>query len=245
MLAKDVMSDGVVTVHVDATVFEAAKLLINAQVSALPVVDGKGLMVGIVSEADLLESGAAGPTSIHRAGLLKALANDISSASAFVRANSQRVGVVMTKHVISVDEGTPLGDIARLMLDAGVKRVPVRRGEAVVGVVSRIDLVRALISQRSESDSSEAQQSPRVQAPAPTGDDQLRTDIQQALRGRSWALAKRADVVVRDGVAHLWGVVPSDLVRQAYCVAAENVPGVKSVLNHMHVVPPSPTRLGL
>jgi CBS domain-containing protein len=239
MRAKDVMSDGVMSVAADATVLEAAALLVNAQVSAMPVVDEEGIMIGIVSEADLLDRGPTEGNPHYRAGLLSELADQITSAGAFVRANSRRVADVMTKPVVCVEEDTPLGDIGRLMVDTGIKRVPVRRGSAVVGIVSRIDLVRALISLQSGNQASPAACFPMH------SDDQLRRDIESAMRGRSWSLAKRADVVVQDGVAHLWGVVPSDLVRQAYCVSAENVPGVKAVQSHMHVVPSSPVRLGL
>jgi CBS domain-containing protein len=225
------------SVSADATVFEAAKLLVNAQVSAMPVVDEQGIMIGIVSEADLLERGAsAGQTG----GLLRQFADDVASAGTYVRANARRVTDVMTKPVICVEEDTPLSEVARLMLDTGIKRVPVRRGQSVVGMVSRIDLVRAMISRR------------EAVAPAPSTaalpmpvDDELRREVESAVRGRSWSLARRSDVVVQDGIAHLWGVVPSDLVRQAYCLAAEKVPGVKGVQSHMHVVPPSPVRLGL
>jgi CBS domain-containing protein len=238
MRAKDVMSDGVMSVSADATVFEAASLLVNAEVSAMPVVDEDGAMIGIVSEADLLDRGAA-DGSIHRNGLLKQLADQITSAGAFVHANSQHVTDVMTKPVVCVEEDAPLCDIVRLMLDTGIKRVPVRRGSTVVGIVSRVDLVRALISHQSGNQASEVAGFPMH------ADDQLRRDIESAVRGRTWSLAKQADVVVQDGVAHLWGVVPSDLVRQAYRIAAENVPGVKAVQSHMHVVPPPAVRLGL
>jgi len=238
MRAKDVMSDGVMSVSSDATVFEAASLLVNAEVSAMPVVDEDGAMIGIVSEADLLDRGAA-DGSIHRNGLLKQLADQITSAGAFVHANSQHVTDVMTKPVVCVEEDTPLCDVVRLMLDTGIKRVPVRRGSTVVGIVSRVDLVRALISHQSGNQASEVAGFPMH------ADDQLRRDIESAVRGRTWSLAKQADVVVQDGVAHLWGVVPSDLVRQAYRIAAENVPGVKAVQSHMHVVPPPAVRLGL
>ena len=195
-------------------------------------------MIGIVSEADLLDRGAA-DSPIYRNGLLKQLADQITSAGAYVHANSQHVTEVMTKPVVCVEEDTPLCDVAQLMLDTGIKRVPVRRGSAVIGIVSRIDLVRALISRRSANQASSATCFPMH------ADNQLRRDIENAVCGRSWSLAKRADVVVQDGIAHLWGVVPSDLVRKAYCIAAENVPGVKAVESHMHVVPPSPVRLGL
>jgi CBS domain-containing protein len=233
------MSDGVMSIAADASIYEAASLLVNAQVSAMPVVDGEGRMIGIVSEADLLDRGSTEGNGYYRDGLLKQLADQITSAGAFVRANSRRVTDVMTKPVVCVEEDTPVGDIARLMLDTGIKRVPVRRGSAVVGIVSRIDLMRALISHQSDNRAVAGTCFP-VQA-----DDQLRRDVESAVRGRSWSLARRADVVVQDGVAHLWGVVPSDLVRQAYRVAAENVPGVKAVQSHMHIVPPPAVRLGL
>jgi CBS domain-containing protein len=238
MRAKDVMSDGVMSISADATVFEAASLLVNAQVSAMPVVDEQGTMVGIVSEADLLDRGAAGG-AIHRNGVLKQLADQITSAGEYVRANSQHVTDVMTTPVVCVEEDTLLSDVARLMLDTGIKRVPVRRGPTVVGIVSRIDLVRALICRQSGN---QAESMPCAPMHA---DAELKRDIESAVRGRSWSLARRADVIVQDGVAHLWGVVPSDLVRQAYRIAVENVPGVKAVQNHMHVVAPSPVRLGL
>jgi len=246
MIARDVMSDSVMSVSADATVFEAAKVLVNAHVSAMPVVNNDGVMIGIVSEADLIERSGVGDAG-WRGGLLGQVADDIASAGAYVRAKSRRVIDVMTKPVICVEEDTPLGEIARLMLNTGIKRVPVRRGRSVVGMVSRIDLVRALIAQRAVA-------APPLPAAAPSAppdeltplsDEKLRREIESAVRGRSWSLARRADVMVQDGVAHIWGVVPSDLVRQAYCIAAEKVPGVKVVQNHMHVVPPSPVRLGL
>jgi len=240
MIAKDVMSDGVMSVAADATVLEAAKVLVNAEVSAMPVVDARGVMIGIVSEADLIDRGAARDSS-EQTGLLHQFADDMASAGAFVRANARLVTDVMTRHVVSVEEDTTLGDIAELMLDNGIKCVPVRRGHSVVGMVSRIDLVRALISQRTAAATTPA---PATALTEPT-DDRLRRDVESAVRGRSWSLARRTDVVVQDGVAHLWGVVPSDMVLKAYSIAAENVPGVKSVQSHMHVVPPSPVRLGL
>jgi CBS domain-containing protein len=237
MLARDVMSEGVMSVSADATVFETAKLLVNAQVSALPVVDEAGDMIGIVSEADVIQRAAADASP---GSLLGHLAEDVASAGAYGRTNSWRVTDVMTRPVMCVDEDTPLSEIARLMLDTGIKRVPVRRGRAVVGMVSRMDLVRALISQLTPPAAAHPESG--VAEPA---DATLRREIEDAVRGRSWSLAQLSDVVVRDGVAHLWGIVPSDMVRQAYRIAAENVPGVKEVQSHMHVVPPSPMRLGL
>ena len=240
MRAKDVMSDGVVSVGVDATVFEVAELLVNSRVSALPVVDEHGFMVGIVSEADLIRRSEVG---VHpdAPGLLRQFADDLAAADAFVKAHSRRVVEIMTRPVITANEDATLGELSETMQKHGVKRIPILRRRTVVGIVSRADLLQALISRGPRPDANQAP------SPSPTGvpDDQLRGEVVAAVRGRSWSLAKRADVVISDGVAHLWGVVPSDMVRKAYRVAAENVPGVRSVENHMHIVRPPPTRLGL
>lgn len=238
MHARDVMSSGVISVSADTPLFDAAKTLVNGQVGAMPVVDSQGVMVGIVSEADLIERGGTGADA-GRMGLVRQLTDGAASADSFVHANARRVADVMTREVICVEENTPVGEIAQLMLDKRVKHVPVRRRGAAIGMVSRVDLVRALISQHADAETKSSS------TPGWPADDQLRGDIENAVHGRSWSLAKRADVVVRDGVAHIWGVVPSDVVRRAYCVAAENVPGVKAVQSHMQVVPPSPIRLGL
>jgi CBS domain-containing protein len=215
MLARDIMSDGVMSVSSTASVLEAANLLINAHVSAMPVVDEAGHMVGIVSEADLVSPQAAA---------------DLSTAQAC------KVTEVMTRNVITATEDTPLLELARLMTAYRVKRLPILRAGTVVGLVSRIDLLRALIAIGNSQD---------PQATKFNRDEELRKQVAAACQGRVWARAKQLDVVVSAGVAHLWGIAPSDPVRKAYRAAAENVPGIKGVEIHMHVVPPRPMRVGL
>lgn len=217
MLAKDVMSDGVLSVGANAAVLEAAKLLVNCRISAMPVVDQAGTMVGIVSEADLM-----------------------GDAEDYVANHGERptrkVADVMTREVITASEGTPIAQVAGLMKARNIKRIPILKDGAVVGIVSRVDILRGLISLSHEGDKAH---------PAFSRDGELRREIYAACQGRSWALAKQVAVVVNRGVAHLWGVAPTDLVRQAYRAAAENVPGVKTVEVHMHVVPSPATRIGL
>lgn len=220
MRAKDVMSDGVMSLAADATVLEAARLLVNCHVSAMPVVDDAGRMVGIVSEADLLGCTTDGD----------------GSTSGFFGAGQRKVTDVMAREVITADEDTPVPALAKLMTERRIKRLPILRERAVVGIVSCIDLLRALISLDS---------GPRSDGSKPSRDEQLRREVSAACQGRNWSLARQLDVVVNAGVAHLWGVAPSDLVRDAYRVAAANVPGVQAVEVHMHVVPPSATRVGL
>jgi len=220
MRARDVMSDGVMSLAADATVLEAAQLLVNCHVSAMPVVDGTGRMIGILSEADLLANTADGdgPTG----GLLGA--------------RSRKVVEIMTRDVITAGEDTPVAALAKLMTERHIKRLPILREDAVVGIVSRIDLLRALISLDSGQDRMSSK---------PTRDEQLRREISAACQGRNWSLARQLDVVVNGGIAHLWGIAPSDQVRDAYRVAAGNVPGVQAVEVHMHIVPPPATRVGL
>ncbi|MBS0525713.1 MAG: CBS domain-containing protein [Proteobacteria bacterium] len=217
MQAKDVMSDGVLSVSADASVLDAARLLVNCRVSAMPVVDQAGIMGGIVSEADLMGD-----------------AEDYVTASN--GRPTRKVRDVMTRNVITASEDTAIAQIARLMQEHNIKRVPILRKGAVVGIVSRVDILRGLISLSPHRDEVHS---------AYRRDEQLRREIYAACQGRSWSQAKQVDVVVNGGVAHLWGVAPSDLVRQAYRVAAENVPGVKTVEVHMHIVPPTATRVGL
>lgn len=217
MRAKDVMSHGVLSVGADASVLEAARLLINCRVSAMPVVDDAGTMTGIVSEADLMGD-----------------AEDY--VATYDGRPTRRVADVMTRQVITASEDTPIAQIARLMKARNIKRIPILRNGAVVGIVSRVDILRGLISLSHEGDEAH---------PAFRRDGELRREVYAACQGRSWSLAKQVDVVVNGGVAHLWGVAPTDLVREAYRAAAGNVPGVKTVEVHMHIVPPPATRVGL
>jgi CBS domain-containing protein len=232
MRARDVMSDGVMSVLADATVLDAAKLFVNCRVSALPVVDEAGVMLGIVSEADLVRAQPGDDAAHH---VLAAAADSPLAAAESLR-RVRKVADVMTRDVVYAAEDTPLTELARLMSDHNVKRLPIVRNGCVVGIASRTDLLRALIALESAHDET----GPRFDR-----DRQLRTEIAAACRGRSWATAERVDVVVSRGVAHLWGVAPSDVVRKAYEVATENVPGVRKVEMHMHVVPPARGRIGL
>lgn len=228
MHAKEVMSGSVFAIASSATVYDAATLLVNSRVSALPVIDERGVMVGILSEADILK----GPLMAARKVGTETLgrpADDEHADAAIAQAKAQRVSDVMTKGVIAAHETASLREIADLMLKHKIKRVPIVRDGTILGIVSRVDLVKALISGGE-----------KVYAPQPkaslTEDGQLRTAIVAAVTGQSWAVAQWFDVVVLHGVVHLWGVAPNDAVRQAYVDAARQVPGIKKLENHMHVV---------
>lgn len=232
MQAKEVMSDGVMSIRWDATVLEAAKLLVNMHVSAMPVLDGDGVMIGIVSEADLVGLTAAGVRAATE-GMLAALADESRAPAAYEFAKTTKVTEVMSKSIVTVDETAPLIAVAELMAKHRIKRVPVVRERTVVGIVSRVDLLKALLSYATGATPPHGAAAPGN--PAEPADDQLRREVMVAVSGKDWSRARRLDVVVRSGTAHLWGVAPNEGVRVAYESAAGKVPGVSSVVNHMHV----------
>ena len=127
------MSRPVITITPDASVKEAARLLVEGGISALPVLDSRGGLVGIVSEADLLPMEAR-PNPRTQAYPLPPTAGTAP----------RTVAEVMTRDVTTVSAQSEVSRAARLMLDAGIKRVPVVRGRRVVGILSRRDLVKVI-----------------------------------------------------------------------------------------------------
>lgn len=142
MLAKDIMSKDVLSISSDATLLQAADLLIKTGVSAMPVVDQSDNMVGLVSEADLVRAmeTAADGSFLKQVGA-GALPEETTAA-----VKARRVAEVMTREVVLADIDATLSDIASLMLKRGVKRIPVVQDGAVVGIVSRVNLLRALMT---------------------------------------------------------------------------------------------------
>jgi CBS domain-containing protein len=226
MRAKDVMTDDIAFINVKESVFDAAELLLGAGVSAAPVVDDKGAIVGIVSEADLVHRTEI-DTSAKKSWLARLMDSDASSARDFVSAQTRRVADIMTKEVVTAGEDTPLRELVELMERHRIKRIPIVRGTVVVGIVSRADLLRALLSREPDR--------PLLQ---PT-DKALRQAVVDALEGHTWTSKWPINVFTNDGVVHLWGFVDNEEVRKAYRVAAENVPGVRRVKNHLRMMPAS------
>ena len=226
MRAMDIMTTEVITVGVDTTVQDLAKLLCERGISGVPVTEADGRVVGIVSEGDLLhraETGTEHHTERRRARWLESLTADRELAREYIKSHGRKVADVMTRDVVTVAESAELTDIATLFETKGIKRVPVLRDGKLVGIVSRANLVRALAA------------APR--APATDGDDRaLRGRLLAELGGQEWAKIWAADVIVQNGVGHFWfSDDQPDEERQAMRIAAENIPGVRQV--EQHVVP--------
>ena len=145
MHALQAMTHPVVTVPADATVFAAADLLLGSRISAAPVVDADGKLVGIVSEADLMNRPEVG-TVPAKSWMQRLLADNALLARDYIRSHSHRVADVMTREVITAGERTQLAEIARLMERHHIKRVPIVRDGKVIGIVSRANLLQGLLA---------------------------------------------------------------------------------------------------
>lgn len=216
MKARDVMVSPVITVEPSASVKEVAQILLQHHISALPVVDGAGQLIGIVSESDLMRRADLG-TERHRSRWLSALFVDEERLAAeYVKAHGHKVADVMTKRVITAAPDTPLNDIASLLEKHGIKRVPILENGTLVGIVSRANLIQALAADRKG-----------LEVPVP--DSQLRDRIMSHLNAQPWAHTSLINVTVNDGIVDLWGLTLSKEEKQALRVAAESIPGVRAV----------------
>ena len=220
MRALDVMVRDVVTVHPDMDVAEAVKLLIEHDVSALPVLNNEGNLVGVLSEADLTHRAEIG-TEKHRPWWLEAVTGGSTLAEEFAKSHGKKVGEVMTDGVISVTEETPLSEIAALFERKRIKRVPVVKDGRLVGVVSQSNLIQALASLIGRTDHIDE------------SDRQIRLELLSRLQEQSWTDFGSRNITVSNGVVHLWGLVGSEAERKALLALAEGVPGVARVSDEM------------
>ncbi len=224
MKARDIMTTDVVTVAPDTPVTRIASLLLQHRISAVPVTSER-IVLGIVSEGDLMHRPENG-TERARSWWLETFTDTETLARDFAKSHGRRAVDVMTRHIVSVTEDTDAGEIADLLDSRRIKRVPVVREGRLVGIVSRADLLRALIAGRS--------------APAPgraTDDRGLHDAILKRARAEPWADILMLNVVVRGGDVELWGIVSSEEQSNAMRVLAESVAGVRSVRDNLKVMP--------
>jgi CBS domain-containing protein len=221
MKAADVMATSVISVRLDTPVTKIAEVLLANRISAVPVVNDKDVLVGIVSEGDLIRRVEAG-TERHRSWWLELLTGKETLAHEFVMSHARAASDVMTRPVVSVTPDTSLGDIASLLEKHRIKRVPVAVNGKIVGIVSRANLIQALVSQA------------KTQEP-PVDDAVLHDNIVDALRAKPWVDPSTINVIVNDGSVELWGIVDSETEKNAIRVAVEVMPGVRRVANKLVV----------
>jgi CBS domain-containing protein len=219
MRAHQIMTRSVITITPDATILEAAKTMLRHHVSGLPVVDAAGKLVGVVSEGDFVRRSEIG-TQRKRGRWLKFLLGAGSAATDYVHEYGRKISDVMTSEPLTVTEDATLEEIVTLMETNGIKRLPVMKGDKLVGIVSRANLLQAVASLARE-------------IPDPTAnDDHIRSRVIAAIEKNDWS-PFGLNVIVRDGIVHLSGVVTEERSRQAAMVAAQNVAGVQKVHDHL------------
>ncbi len=223
MLARDVMTRNVVTVGPDTAVSEIARLLLEKRISGVPVVESDGRLVGIVSEGDLMRRVEEGGPR-RGSWWLAMLGIPEERAIEYVRTHGRRARDVMTRQLVTVTPDTPIGKVARLLEEEHIKRVPAVEDGRLVGIISRADLLRALAS--------------RQEVPPATADDSaLRERLMKELEAAGLDYHPYVNIVVSEGIVHLWGLVSSKAEAEALRVAAESVEGVRGVDSHLAVLP--------
>jgi CBS domain-containing protein len=219
MRAHQIMTHPVITVTPETTIVEAANTMLQKHISGLPVVDATGKLVGIISEGDFIRRSEIG-TERKRGRFLKFILGSGKAATDFVHEHGGKVGEIMTPEPLTITEDTDLEQIVRLMERNSVKRLPVTRGDQVVGIVSRANLLQAVASLARDF-------------PDPTADDDhIRNRVIDSLAKQDWC-PLGLSVIVRNGIVHLDGVITEERSRPAAIVAAENVTGVKKVHDHL------------
>ncbi|MGF6812993.1 CBS domain-containing protein [Paraburkholderia sp. Clong3] len=229
MRAFDIMTRNVVSVRPDMTVREVARMFVEKRISGAPVVDAADAIVGMISEGDLLRRVELDTDKPVRSSWLD-LFSASDDAGNYVKSHGLKVEDVMSPEVVSVDEDTPISNVATLLETQHIKRVPVTRAGKMSGIISRANLIQALASLPEE---------PARDAGADVTDREIRAMLMGELAGHKWAFAGR-NIVVSDGVIHLWGVFHSAESIQAVRVAAESIPGVKGVDDHTEPYPVMP-----
>jgi CBS domain-containing protein len=229
MKASDIMTSPVITARPGTRVAEIATLLFTNHISAVPILD-EGKLVGMVSEGDLLHRQEIGTDRRVRGGSWwLRLFGDNRSASDYVKSHAREARDVMTRDVVAVTPETPVAEIADLLETRGIKRVPVLRDGALVGIVSRANLVQAMALTKHPA-----------QRVRPDSDDAIRGRLLAELEHQPWWRPTRSSVVVKNGVVHYWGTIDSEDERDAARVAAQNISGVHGVDDRRRLFQPMP-----
>jgi predicted transcriptional regulator len=196
------------------------QLMVDHDISALPVVDDDRRVIGVLSEADLIHREKIG-TEKHRAWWLEAVTPASVLALDYAKSHGRNVSELMSENVISAAEDTPLFEIAKILEKHRIKRVPILKDGKLIGIVSRSNLIQALASAPSKVEGDQG------------ADRGIRAAILARFAEQSWTGFGERNVVVTNGVVHLWGLVSSPEEHKALLALAESVPGVREVSDEM------------
>jgi CBS domain-containing protein len=217
--ARDVMTQPALSVAPDTPLRDVAALMLERRISGVPVIDGAGRVLGVVSEGDFLrrpEIESDGPGS----GWLRLFVSPQDKARDYLKTHGRTAADVMSTPALTVVSDASLATVARLMSANGVKRLPVLEDGRLVGIVTRADLLRAVYEYPAEPHGA-------------TSDEEIRRAITEILEKIDWAAGAIVDVQVEQGIVQLRGSVDSDAQREALVLAARGVAGVRGVEAHL------------
>jgi CBS domain-containing protein len=223
MRARQIMTKKVRTVGPDTPVRQIAKLMVKARVSAMPVVDAKNRVLGIVSEGDLLRRRETG-TDRRYSWWLDLISDPNVRAADYAKSHGLAARDVMSRSVVSVTTDTDISEIADVLEKWSIKRVPVLAGGKLAGIVSRGDLVRALAKSQAKKRRRQS-------------DTAIREALRRAMKRTSWGGDALVNYTVNKGVVELYGLAASSAARDGLRVLAENIDGVRRVKDDLQVRP--------
>ncbi|MFH5926554.1 CBS domain-containing protein [Roseomonas xinghualingensis] len=218
MLARDLMHPEVVTVPPSVPAADLTRMFADRGISTVAIVGPEGALQGIVTETDLIRRLTDEDEQPRAGWLARLLANPNIAAERYVRSHGATAGDLMTKEVVTVRPEDSAAHIARLMEEHKIRRVLVTADGKLLGLVSRSDLVRTLVE-------------PASRSPANLSDEEIRRELLAVMRREDWASTGNVAVGVRDGVVEFSGFRHSEMVSRALRLLAENVPGVKQVVD--------------
>lgn len=223
MQARDIMTTAVATASPDTTARDIARQLLDRNISALPVIDGSGGLVGIVSEGDLMRR-SENETERKKSWWLDLFTMPEDRQREYIKSHGQRAADIMTRKIVSVSEDASLTEISATLEKHHVKRVPVLRNGKLVGIVSRADLLRGLATANLDS------------AATSTNDRDLKTAVEEAGKQAGVDMFF-ITVAIKDGHVHIWGMTETQQSKKALRIAAAGVPGVKAVEDNVSIMP--------
>lgn len=225
MQAIDVMTTKLVTAQADTSIRDIARLMLQHRISAVPIVDQNQRVLGIVSEGDLMRR-PENETERRPSWWLEAVFSARDKAEDYIKAHGSKASDVMTRNVLSVKEDAQVRDVARLLEERNIKRVPVTRDGQLVGIISRANLLHGLVAK-----------APEDPKPGVSDDRAIRETLLRTLAQEAGLNTAMINVIVTDGVVQLWGVVDAAREKKAAQLAAESTAGVTAVENYLGQVP--------
>ncbi len=225
MQAHEIMTRDVVSVRSDTSVRDIAALMAEKRISGVPVLTDDGKIIGMVSESDLLHRAEVGTERRHK-WWFRTFADADGLAREYAKAHGLKAHDIMSRYVISVRDDAELRDVADILDNQRIKRVPVVQEGRLVGIITRGDLVRAL---------SQVQIS---KAAKKIDNAALHKILHDRIRAQSWINDSYINLTVKDGVVELWGFAATPDQHTGLRALVEETEGVSAVKDNLTIAGP-------